>query len=305
MTAKELMKQEIDLDAEYRKMSENERIYFQKVSLWRKARKIVRILWYVSFLIALVTMIVFLNTGKPFAEDIVNVPLPSYTFITSFALFFILPLILLRIMSKNINIKREFGLSTEERFYLRLFEAKKEVESCLSEDKQKRKEHFRELALKSAEVVADITDDWDYGNIGLVKNLVGDKIDLLRNNMRRLVLPNIAVGDKEALSRISEIFTRFCRYILSPSVDGLVELNTLVEKLPYKKYEITTLTKRIFSFFYNRPRISRLLFSSIVAAIVAITGLYIGLNNNAIATVTGATFWGAFMGFDKLFRIKK
>ena len=305
MPAKELMKQEIGLDAEYKKLSEDERIYFQKFSLWRKATKIVWILMFVSFLIVVVTIVVFLRTGKPFEEDIVNVPLPSYIFITSFAFFIISSFIQYPIRSKIHNIRREFGLTTEERFYLRLFEAKKGVESFLSENKQERKKHFRGLALKSAEAVAEIVDDWDYGNIGLIKNLIGDKIDLLKNNMRRLVLANVAVGDEGALGRIPEIFARFCRYILSPSFEGLDDLNTIVEKLPYKKYETATPTERLFSFFYKRPRMSRLLFSSIVAAVVAIVGLYMQLNSSATATVTGASFWGAFMGFDKLFRIKK
>lgn len=304
-TSKESIKKEIDLDAEYKRLSETEKIYLQKANSWRKARKIALILSPVSMLITIFVMVFYLRTGRPFVEDILNIPLAAYTFIAAFSLFTISNLILIPIRSKISMIRREFGLSTEERFYLRLFEAQKGVESVLSEHKKERKGHLRELALKRVDVVADVIDDWDYGNIGLVNNLIGDKIDLLKNNIRRLVLANVAIGNEEALSRISEIFTRFCRYILSPSVEGLADLNAVVDKLPYKKYATATQTERLFSFFHNRPRISRLLFSSIVAIVVAITLLYIGLNISAIATVTGASFWGAFMGFDKLFRAKK
>lgn len=44
-------------------------------------------------------------------------------------------------------------------------------------------------------------EGWKYGNIRLIADLIGDKIDLLKDNMKRLVLSNVAKGDDETLKK--------------------------------------------------------------------------------------------------------
>jgi len=44
-------------------------------------------------------------------------------------------------------------------------------------------------------------EGWKYGNIRLIADLIGDKIDLLKDNMKRLVLSNVAKGDDGTLKK--------------------------------------------------------------------------------------------------------
>ena len=143
---------------------------------------------------------------------------------------------------------------------------------------------------------------WKYGNIRLVRNLIGDQIDLFKNNLERLVLSNVAKGKETTLKEISEILLEFCKYILSPSIEKLGELNKRVKELPYTKYEVLTKKQRVSKYFYGRPRFSRLLFAFCVAIPIAVVLLCLGQSMGVIFAVAVTSFWGAFMGFEKLFR---
>lgn len=83
-------------------------------------------------------------------------------------------------------------------------------------------------------------EGWKYGNIRLIADLIGDKIDLLKDNMKRLVLSNVAKGDDETLKKISKILIELCKYIHSPSIKKLDELNETIKEIPFKEYKYLT-----------------------------------------------------------------
>lgn len=58
-------------------------------------------------------------------------------------------------------------------------------------------------------------------------------------------------------------------------------------------------------YFYGRPRFFRLLFAFSIAIIIGVVLLCLGQGIGVIFAVVVTSFWGAFMGFDKLFRVEK
>jgi len=295
---------EVDLEAEYRRLSDGERIYHDKIDLWIKLQRIA--LYLTLILIFIVSFLVgFLPQEPTFLEMMTTHPLQFYSF--AFALFSLLfSFSMVPLMSGKISrIRSELRVSKEERLFLRAYETYKSIHSYMNESNPNRKVFFKKMALVNAEKTNRIVDGWDYGNIGLIKELVGDQIDLFKNNFRRLVLSNIAEGDETALGKIAEILIKFCKYIHSPSIEEFNELNSLISGLKYRKYKVLTRQERIGEYFYSKPRAFRLLFASTITIIVVSVLLYLNQNIGLIVAVGVTCFWGAFTGFDKLFRLEK
>ena len=148
-------------------------------------------------------------------------------------------------------------------------------------------------------------EGWKYGNIRLIADLIGDKIDLLKDNMKRLVLSNVANGDDETLKKISKILIELCKYIHSPSIKKLDELNETIKEILFNEYKYLTKKERMGRYFYSKPRVFRLIFAfGITITVVAV--LLCLEQNLGLAIAVGVTcFWGAFAGFDRIFRVKE
>ena len=289
----------INLVAEYRRLSENEKIYHEKIKTWRDLEKLGRSLGVISMVLFFLAVYWFSETA-PFFEPL------AFIFLIVFSILFIASLILFQISSwKFSRIESELGLPKAELLYLRVYDTYKNVDSYLKESNIRRKPYFRKSALKNAEEAIEIVNDWEYGNIKLVKRIIGDQIDLLKNNLERLVLSNIVKGDDTTLTEVSKMLLQFCEYINSSSVKELEELNDAIKELPYVEYKVATTRQRLTEHFYGKPRAFRLLFASIITIIVVSVLLYLNESIGLMVAVGVACFWGAFTGFDKLFRLEK
>ena len=295
---------QIDLEAEYRRLSENEKIYHEKISLWEKLWKITIILVFVSFVLMLISLR-GLPENTPLYEAFPNYPFQTCLFFIGFGLMISLFIVGPLVSSKNDKVRNELGLHREERLFLRAYVSYKNINSYLNEPNLNRKLFLKKLALKNTEKMIKIVKGWKYGNIKLIRNLIGDQIDLLKDNMKRLVLSNVAKGDEKALKKISEILIEFCKHIHSPSIEELDKLNNMIKELPYKEYKVMTKKEKIAEYFYGKPRAFRLLFASSITIIVASVLFYLHQNIGLIVAVGVTCFWGAFTGFDKLFGLKK
>jgi hypothetical protein len=210
------------------------------------------------------------------------------------------------LLSKKISrIKDELALHKEESLYLRAYETHSNIESYIKEDKPKRKIYFKRFALRSAKELAEIVSGWKYGNVRLVSELVGQQIDLLKDNMKRLVVSNVAKGDESNLRKASEILVEFCKYLGSPSIEGLEKLNENMKEMPFREYKFLTKGERFRGYLYGKPRFFRLLFAGGVTAISMAILWCLNLNLAIIVAVAFPCFWGAFTGFDKLFGLKE
>ena len=289
----------INLVVEYRRLSENEKTYHDKIKLWKDLAKLGRST-------AIISAFLF---GISFYFVQVDIPLfmsIAISLFVVFALFLVASFLLVQISLWKISqIEDELGLPREERLYLRVYDTCKNVDSYLKESNIRRKPYFRKSALKNVEEAIGIVNDWEYGNIKLVRKIIGDQIDLFKNNLERLVLSNIAKGDDTALTEVSKILLQFCEYINSSSVKELEELNDAIKELPYVEYKVVTTRQRLTEHFYCKPRAFRLLFASITTIIVGIVLHYLGQTIGLIVAVGVPCFWGAFAGFDKIFRLEK
>ena len=293
-----------DLEVEYFRLVENEVIYQDELSSCNRLKIIV----YCLLLISLPMMVIptlWVPQYTPFLEIITTYPLQFYLFLIGVILFIFLVPCGYLIDRKASRIKDRLGLSRTENSYLGAYDTYNNIISHLNEPNSRRKPYFRKSALESAEEMVAIVEGWNYGNIPLIREFIGKQIDVLKNNMRRLILPNVAEGDEKALRKISEILLEFCKHIKSPSIEGVDKLNNMIEKLPFKEYKAVTKKEKIGEYLYSRPRASRILFASITAIIVAVVLYFLGQNIGVIFAVSAPFFWGALAGFDKLFRIKE
>lgn len=302
---KEPEEPEIDLEAEYGRLSENEKIFRERISLWHKLERITLYLVFVS-VIPMLTPIFWMPTeSKSLYELYPDYPMQVSVFAIGAGIFFASVVAKTLLSDKVGKIRAELGLNREERLYLRAYETYKNIKSYINEPNPNRKVFFKKMALVNAEKANRIVDGWNYGNIGLIRELMGDQIDLFKDNFRRLVLSNIAKGDETALNKITEILTKFCKYLHSSSIEGFNELNGLISGLKYRKYEVLTRNQKIGKYFYSRPRAFRLLFGFVISIIVALVLSYLGQNIGVIFGVSAACFWGALSQSDKIFRLKK
>lgn len=290
---------------EYGRIAENEMIYLDEVSPWRKLKKAIEYIAFASFVVAISsTTTLPPNTPMNF-ESFQQYPLQVFSVWFMFAMVFVV-VILDKLISNKISIIRdELGLHQEESLYLHAYETYTNIGTYIEETNPKRKLYFKRLALQSAKKLIDIVDDWKYGNVRLVAKLIGEQIDLLKNNMKRLVLSNVAKGDGSTLKKVPAILVELCRYIRSPSIEKLGELNDKIKELPYKEYKFLTKRERLRGYLYTKPRFFRLLFAGGITAIVTVILWCLNQNLGLIIAVAVPCFWGAFSGFDKLFGIKE
>jgi len=296
--------EQFNLEEEYTRLAENEAIYYDEISLWKKLRKSTLFLYLVGFALIIISFRL-LPRNTPMLELFPDYPLEVALFFVGLILAPTSMITRILLSNKTSKIRDELGLHRDERIYLRAYETFTTIDSYLKEPTPKRKLYFKRSVLQNAEELTEIVESWKYGNIRLVANLIGDKIDLLKNNMKRLILSNVAKGDDEALKRVSKTLMELCRFIHSPSLEKLDELNKEIGKIPFKEYKYLTKKERMSRYFYKRPRIFRLIFASgITIAVVA--GLLCLEQNVGLAIAVGVTcFWGSFSGFDKIFKIKE
>lgn len=300
----EKTKEEIEIQEEYERILGNEFIYLDEIDLWKKLQNIAFFLCFIG-LGAIIIPTFSMPSGVPLLVLFPDYPLQVSSFVVGFVLLFGSMVAFTQLSNKTSKIQNELGLHREERIYLRAYETSSSIDSYLNESNPKRKLHFKRWALQNARELTDNVDGWKYGNIRLIANLIGDKIDLLKDNVRRLVLSNVAKGDDETLKKISKTLMKICKYIHSPSLDRLDELNNKMKEIPFKEYKYLTKKEKMGAYFYSRPRIFRLIFaSSITIAVVAV--LLCLEQNLGLAIAVGVTcFWGSFTGFDKLFGTRK
>lgn len=304
MSVREKIKAQPELEGEYARIVENESIYFDEIALWDKLRKITT---YLS--LSMIVPLIWVSFGLPndfsLFEDFSTYPLQTSAVIVSFVLLVASVKANSALSNKVSKIRNELGLHREERLYLRAYEAHTNIDAFLTESNPKRKLYFKKLALESAQEMTKIIEGWEYGNIHLVSKLVGNQIDLIKDNMKRLVLSNVAGGEEITLKKILGILIGLCKYINSPSIEGLSELNNAIGELPFKEYKFLTRKEKIGEYFCGKPRMSRLLFASGATIAIAVVLLYLGQNIAVTCAVAVPSFWGAFTGFDKIFRLKE
>ena len=307
MSVHKKIQEQLNLDDEYGRIAENEAIYYDEISFWKKLGKCTMFLVVVAYALMVIPYFLLPQNirNRPILELFSEYPLAGSLIIVSLILIPTSIITLLLLSYKTSKIRDELGLHRDERIYLRAYETSTTIDSYLKEPTPERKLYFKRLALQYAEELTENVQGWKYGNIRLVASLIGDKIDLLKDNMRRLVLSNVAKGDDEALKRVSKTLIELCKFIHSPSIEKIDELNGMIEEIPFKEYKYLTKKERASRYFYKRPRIFRLIFASGITIPVVAVLLCLEQNVGLIIAVGVTCFWGSFSGFDKIFRLKE
>lgn len=280
-----------ELENDYTRLIENEKIFKDKIKYWRFVANFVAIL-YIPILI------LFATYGTKISA---NFDVFTYTIIGLFILF---TLLFMLAGTKQTQIQKKFSLSDNELLFLRTYETKHYLD-LYQKESSTRREYYKELVMKSVQQVISYLNRWDYGNIPLTKTIIGDKVDLLKNNFSRLVYPNLAIDSDSELLIMPAILSDFSRFILKPTIEQLESINKLIEKLPYKEYREKGYKERIKSYLYSNPSLFRLGFSSLITIILATITYSMHFELAWIVTICVASFWGTMANFDKLFNIEK
>lgn len=294
----------MELDEEYGRITENEMIYLDEITPWQRLSKAITCIFVISFFPAIVSLSYLPRNTQMNFETLQQYPLIYSVFLFFIAMSFVSIISRPLLSNKISKIKDELALRKEESLYLCAYETHSNVESYVKEDRPKRKIYLKRIALRSAKELVDVVSGWKYGNVRLVSNLVGQQIDLLKDNMKRLVVSNVAKGDESSLRKASEILIEFCKYLGSPSIEKLEELNERMKDLPFIEYKFLTKRERLSGYLQAKPRFFRLLFAGGVTAISMVILWCLNLNLAVIVAVAFPCFWGAFTGFDKLFGLK-
>jgi hypothetical protein len=299
MTEKEnIATTEQTLEEEYERLSRIEVIYNEQVAKWLKLASFYEKFFFPIYIGFYSLLLVFYYVFQNFISNWFLLLL--LIFLISLTCLLIVGRVAKTRISKT---KNEIGLKKEELMFLLSYKVKTNLD-CLEKEKiSKRRDYFKKTAYSTALQLADIMDEWKYGNIQIIVEMIGKKIDTLKTNFRELILPNLFTEDGKILRRTSIFMKYFCTYLLDPSIDKVNSLGTLSSTFPQPKY--TSSKQKLNTFFNNKPRLFRAIFSFAVSATIIILLLFLDLTLG-IAIAVGATcFWGAFSGFDKLFSIKK
>jgi len=289
----------------YDKLKKNENIYLNEVKNIGRIRNIFNTLMFFSLYFGFslyVVVLIFYN----YFEDIFKLKIEKSLFTDiifyGFLISVIITLVIVIIADRKINsIKKEVGLTNNELLFLRTYELYKDIVDCTLETNLKRKNYLKKMSLEKITEIIDNINDWSYGNIILVKNWIGKDIDLLKNNLKRLLYPNIIKGNEKNLNEIANNLNLLSKFILNEDKDLLLELNESLNKLPYIEIE----TRSIKNSIYERPRLFRFLFSIIIVMIIYTIGTFFKIEMSLMFASLIASFWGAFTGFDKIFHIEQ
>ena len=138
---------QIDLDAEYRRISEIEKVYNERIGLWGKLTKIIPYLALLTFIPIFISLF-SLPERQPIFQSIKTHPLQAYTFLISFGFLLFLIFSNPLFSKKRSQIENELGLPLEERLYLRVYETHRSINSYLDEPKMQRKPYFRKKGIR-------------------------------------------------------------------------------------------------------------------------------------------------------------
>jgi hypothetical protein len=299
--------EEYILDKEYKRLFDNELIFFDAVQIWKRLEKISTVIVLIlgfSLLFGYFAVEYSLPENSFFLLHYSTYPFHFLFIVVGFGLFFTFLVVYFLAQNKIYRITQELGLHREERLFLRAYETKQNIRVYLN-DSTNRRLYFKKLAKNFAQELLDLIEDWNYGDIRLAVNWFGEKIYLLKDNMKRLILPTIINGREKELWQVYQSLNEFCMYLHSPSVKKLDELNNTIIKIPFKEYKDLYKMDKLRAFFQNKPRISRLFFSFSVTLVVIVVLWNLEGKWGLIIAVGVACFWGAFSGFDKIFRLKE
>jgi hypothetical protein len=291
----EELREDIDFEAELERLSENETAWLDAVTPWVGLKWSAAPLGIASLFVTAIGLI--LGPSGELLRFSIMVGGGSISFGVS--------LLLEQLSARRIaQIRSELGLTREEELRLQLLRTHKDIRLLLKETVSQRKNYFRRMAIKHLNNVVSIVDGWSYGNMALVIDYVGAQVELLKYNLKSLLLSNMIKGSEKELRQVSDILVQFMKYTFAPSVEALTELNKEINRLQYKEYRTLTRKEELKQYLYSRPRLSRLFFAAGIASGIELIALYLHLEIGVMFAVGVASFWGAFVGFDRILHLE-
>jgi len=188
--------------------------------------------------------------------------------------------------------------------YLRAFETYDNRTASVKEPNPKRKNYYKSIACSRTKELSELLNQWKNGNIQLIRDIIGKKISLLKYAFEWQIVPNIEKGNEETVDKIATAMINFCKYLLTPSVTKLEELNNRIKGMNFEPHPTLTSRELAIEFLRSKPRLFRFCFAFGITTILSIILLFLEQNLAVIVAVSVTCFWGAFSAFDKIFRIK-
>lgn len=283
--------QQIFLEEKYERISEDKKMIEKERGYLPHFAIIVIAGLLVSFLFLLGSSIVAI-VSKNF-----------YFLIASTITIVVLIVVESKITEKLSKIRDELGLYQNDVEFLLFFETYKSYQSYVKSNENK-KRFFKVQTIKKTNEIIELVEAWDSGNNPVSGWILETPLSLFKENLKRLLLPNIAKGEKVE-TELLIIFENLCIFSVKPSLEKLKNINELIGKLPYIKYEKLSSRQKATKFLQSKPTICRLIFASIITIIVFVIILFVGESLGAAFGIGVACFFASVQAFDKLIKIEK
>lgn len=207
----------------------------------------------------------------------------------------------------SVNRRRHFSsgipISHDEIIFLRFYELYK-IAIRVGEAPVgiMRNDIKKQLINDFGEVVA-LVEDYNFGNISLSKTLVGDEIENFKYIVTNYLYSNVILGEVSDLTIICNIILDICRYMLNPSLDGLKMINHRIsDRLSKKEYSKKGITERIKTITYERPTLSRMVFTVFIALIIGASASILKLDKAYIFTTSIGSLAFSLRFYDIIFK---
>jgi len=279
------------INEKYKIILEDESIYLEKTKNWK-------FLLYITgrvLLISILSMLICI--GLDIEEPYFSIS-PLIMFSTMF--------IALYLITKISGMDDKFGLRNQDLVFLETYRTIENFDKLISNPSRNQ---CKLDAISNMQKAIEHINDWDYGNLDIVKDFIGKEFDLFKENMKNKTSGNInekGVGAHILMHTLLE----FLIYLINPTKDQLDKVNEMFSTLEPVEYIILSKQEIIFArlsnYLYERPNIIRISFGLILAIAVYIFG-NIKLKYEIIDTLAPilAAFFGGFTISNQIFSIKE
>ena len=253
------------IDYRYLEIVDDELEYFEKIKNWNK-------LEYISvrlFLICSISIFfcIAVNIDEPYSK---------YIAATLFGAIFSMFLAIIKIE----KIEENYGLNNEEIVFLEAYRAETNLVKYRTDTSS---DKYREALEGNLVKIIEVSNNWNYGNLPITETLLGEQIELLKENLKNKPLGYINDKNINVLSHLIKILEKFLIYLLNPSIKQIEEINTMFGLHRYdKKPEPQFNLDSIKNFIQAIPNKKRLTFGTIFTGAYLVINMFIVKQENPI-----------------------
>ena len=185
-------------------------------------------------------------------------------------------------------------LLAEENAFLKIYKALVHFDNYQKENFLTSKGAALKLLAKVGRSMRSLV--WRTGDLKIIREIVGNELELFKENYEKRLLPTLEKGNKKDFDRGIALLVKFAFYLLHPTIKTLRELNEDMEKLPRSTARIGFIP-RVTIEIKTRP-IAKHTVALVLSILASIIAFYIGM---AVHASIDASYYASIGTFTVLF----